>query len=125
MNELVRGLVVHFIVPVIGVLLFIFLCHKIRKQNIPHPPIVPWFNLFFTYGGFTTVILTEFLWVWSGMASLGCFYLLLVSPWIMLAQLIYLIPYRQLSLFHLWAFRLSIAWYPVLALGIATAWISG
>ena len=53
---------------------------KMSAARIDSPPTVPFFVLFFTLGGWVLVLLTAWLWEWSGLASLGMIYLLLVAP---------------------------------------------
>jgi len=54
-----------------------------KKDNIQNKPEVELFMIFATYGGLLLVILTELFWKWSGMASLGTFYLILGAPIVM------------------------------------------
>ena len=51
-----------------------------NKKNILNPPIIEIFILFSTYGGLLLVTLTTLFWQWSGMASLGTFYLIIGAP---------------------------------------------
>jgi hypothetical protein len=44
------------------------------------PPVVPFFVLFFTLGGWLLVLLTAWFSEWSGLASLGMSYLIFIAP---------------------------------------------
>lgn len=105
---------VHIIIPLFGLMLFLFLVAKMRLRRIAKPPILDLFFLFVTYGGLLMVALTQFFWHWSGMASLGTIYLAIAAPIVLI-----IIAYRQyanrnLTKYHGWAFMLSL-WYFVLA----------
>lgn len=54
-----------------------------KKENIQNRPTIELVIIFATYGGLILVVLTELFWRWSGMASLGAFYLILVAPIVM------------------------------------------
>jgi hypothetical protein len=87
------------------------------EAGIPKPPIVPFFILFATYGGWLIVGLTFLLWYWSGMATLGLAYLIFIAPIVMLALAVLLYKRRNLSQFHFSAFSAS-AVYILLPLGV-------
>jgi hypothetical protein len=53
------------------------------KDNAPAPSTDTFFVLYATYAGLLMVALTSIFWYWSGMASAGCFYLVLVAPILM------------------------------------------
>lgn len=65
-----------------------------------------------TYGGWLMVLLTGLFSKWSGMASLGLFYLMLGAPFLMLFTAISTAR-QQLSLYHRWIFRASAAYLPL------------
>ena len=105
--ELVRAILVNFVVPLVGVGIFLRLRERMRDQQIERPPIVALFIIFATYGGLLMVILTVLFWRWSGMASLGVFYLVLVAPVAMIVLAIMLYRERRLSPYHLGSFIAS------------------
>ena len=82
-KEIIILLTIHFLVPLIGLLYFIYLAYKMKYEKIEDLLIFELFVVFVTYGGLLIVTLTTFLWFWSGMASLGTFYLLLFAPILM------------------------------------------
>lgn len=82
-TEIISALTIHFILPLTGLLWFLRLRERMKTENIPNPPTTALFLIFLTYGGLLLVILTTKFWFWSGMASLGTFYLILAAPIIM------------------------------------------
>ena len=54
-----------------------------RIEKVQSPPVLELFFVFFTFGGVLIVLLTQFFWYWSGMASLGVFYLIFIAPLVM------------------------------------------
>jgi hypothetical protein len=75
-----------------------------RSASIRSPPVIPYFILFATFGGWLLVALTAYFWKWSGMASLGMIYLILVAPFLTAALAWKLRHQRALSVFHRCAF---------------------
>ena len=82
-GEVLIAVTIHLIIPIIGILFFLKLKNKMKEESIPNAPIIELFLIFTTYGGLLLVFLTALFWKWSGMASLGTFYLILVAPIIM------------------------------------------
>ncbi|WP_210116251.1 hypothetical protein [Hymenobacter fodinae] len=68
-----------------------------------------------TYGGWLMVALTGMFWQWSGMASLGLLYLLVVAPVLMLVIAIRTARLTQLSRYHRWIFNASVLYLPIAA----------
>src|ERR1700759_956757 len=94
-----------------------------RSARVVSPPDIPFFILFFTLGGFLTVLLTVGFWEWSGLASLGVAYLIFVAP-VLTAFLSWLLRVqRSLSKFHACAFYVSIAYTFLIVLGVPWAFV--
>jgi hypothetical protein len=108
------GWLINIIIPVLGLYAFNELRIRMREEEIENPPTIYLFILFATYGGWVLVVFTIFCWYWSGMASLGLFYLLLVAPLVTLVMAVLLYKKRNQSIFHKSAFLASCA-YPVAA----------
>ena len=104
------GLAVNLLVPLMGIFGFRLLCREMYKSEIPFPPYISYFVLFSAFGGWLLVILTNLFWVWSGMASLGVFFLVLIGPFVTAGVALSLYGRRELSNFHLSAFIASIAY---------------
>lgn len=83
MTEIITAVLIHLVIPAIGLFLYIALCKKIKREQIPNPPFVDFFIIFSTYGGLLLVVLTYWYWKWSGAASLGVLYLFLGAPFVM------------------------------------------
>ena len=94
------GIVVNLVVPLIGVGIYLRLCRKMWRSQIQSPPFISYFFLFVNFGGCLLIVLTALFWEWSGMASLGFCYLLLVSPFVSGAIAWTLYRRREISRFH-------------------------
>jgi len=113
LHSLVVPFVIYFVIPLIGLVSYINLRKRIVKRELSNPPTADMFWIFFTYGGLLTVILTSLFWKWSGMASLGFLYLILLAPVVMA-----IISYRQYknrktSIFHQWMLYLGVLYFVI------------
>jgi len=87
-------------------------------------PIIELFIIFATYGGLILAVLTDLFWYWSGMASLGVFYLIFGAPIVM-----GIIAYRHrhtrtISKYHKWTYLLALAYFIVLVLFLVYVYLS-
>lgn len=102
---------IHFVIPLIGIVLFLKVKKNIQKKNIDSPPLKEVFFLFFTYGGLVIVLLTSLFWVWSGLASLGVFFLELIAPIVMLILVFKFKNKRNRSVYHKQVFYFSLLYF--------------
>lgn len=109
--QIIIAIIIHLIVPIIGIIFFIDLIRKMRFEKIENPPIIDWFLIFATYGGLLLVVLTTLFWKWSGMASIGTLYLIIVAPVIM--GIISYLNYKKKSIskYHNWVYKISISYF--------------
>ena len=112
-TEIITALTIHLILPLTGLLYFLQLNNQMRKENVPNVPTIELFILFSTYGGLLLVALTTLFWQWSGMASLGTFYLILAAPIIM-----GIIAYRHrqtktISKYHRWTYLSALLYFAI------------
>jgi len=77
-------LLIHVAVPLLGIAAYFWLCRRLYLRGESSVALVLLFPLFFCWGSVLLVALTALFWSWSGMASLGLFFLLLISPFIFL-----------------------------------------
>ncbi len=98
---------IYVVTPLLGLAAYAILIRTMRGARVDSPPTIPFFILFFTFGGWLLVLLTAWLWEWSGMASIGMLYLLLIAPVLTAAMFWRLRSQRALSGFHRCAFLLS------------------
>lgn len=112
--EIISVIVVHFVIPLVGLLIYFRLIIKIRQENIESPPVIDLFLIFVNYGGLLLIILTELFWKWSGMASLGFFYLLAAAPIVMgiISHKNY--KRRQLSKYHLFVYKAGLLYFVIM-----------
>jgi hypothetical protein len=70
------------------------------------------------------VLLTVWFWEWSGMASLGMLYLILIAPVLTAVMSWKLRHQRALSRFHAWAFYLCMACTCLVVVGVPVAYVT-
>jgi len=75
--EIITIITLYLIIPFIGLLSFILLSQKIKRENIVNPPRFQLLLIFATYGVLLLIILIELVSLWSGLASLGVLYLII------------------------------------------------
>jgi hypothetical protein len=122
-SKVIIAVVIHLLVPLVGLAMFVWLCFRMRTIGIPAPPFVSYFILFVTCGGWLLVALTALFWEWSGMASVGVFFLTLVAPWITAAAAWRLGSKRTLTAFHRRAFFGNLIYSGLMFIS-ALAWLS-
>ena len=123
LGQLLSLLLVFLAIPAAGVCLYAWLCVRMCKRDIPEPPYGTYFFLFAHGGIWFLLMLTDVLWGWSGMSSLGAFYLMFVSPFPAVVLVFTLYDVRHESTFHRWAFWLCVA-YPGIIVCLFTAGIA-
>ena len=109
-DEAVRAILIHLVTPAAGVGFYVWLCITMRRRGVAEPPYLTFFFLFATLGGWLLVGLTSVFWSWSGMASLGVFYLLLLSPFIASGFAFFMRDEWAESTFHRWAVRICVVY---------------
>jgi hypothetical protein len=108
--KIIAEIGVNILVPLLGVIVFVLLCRRMRRTHIPSPPFVQYFILFISYGGCLMVLLTALFWEWSGIASLGFFYLVLIAPFVTAGVAVSLRRCYALTVFHRVGYIASIAY---------------
>jgi hypothetical protein len=111
MIEILTVIFIHLVVPLIGLGLFIKLRNRMTKEQINNPPTIELFIIFATYGGLLIVTLTSLFWTWSGLASLGTFYLILGAPLIMGIIAFRNYKLRRESKYRDWIFKSGILYF--------------
>ena len=81
--DLFKVIFIYLIVPFLGLMAYILLVHKMLNEHFPNPPYLSYFFIFVLYGGLLQIILTGLFWRWSGMASLGAGFLIVMGPIVM------------------------------------------
>jgi len=79
-SEILISTIIYLILLLIGLLIYVSIIRKIKIETDFN------FHLlltFVTYGGLLLTILTTVFLKWSGLASLGVFYLIIVAPIVM------------------------------------------
>jgi hypothetical protein len=111
--EIIIALTIHLLLPLIGLFYFIRLIKRMKKEEIQNAPIIELFIIFASYGGLLLVTLTALFWKWSGLTSLGTFYLILGAP---IAMAIISYKHRKTkktSKYHKWTYLLGILYYAI------------
>jgi fatty acid desaturase len=124
-KEIIIVLTIHLIFPVTGLLYFLRIRGKMKSENIKNAPAIELFIIFATYGGLLLIVLTTLFWQWSGMASLGVFYLILVAPIVM-----GIIAYRHrqtkiISKYHTWTYRSGLLYFIIAPVTFVILFLQG
>jgi hypothetical protein len=101
------GYIINLLLPLLGVSGYLKLRRDMKLKGIERPPVLEYFLIFATYGSLLVLALTSFLWEWSGMASLGAFYLLIGAPIVMVIIAYLQFKNRRISKYHDWAFKIA------------------
>lgn len=107
-------LFIHLLVPMGGVIAYLRLMAKLKSLNLSGSLDIYFFLIFFTYGGLLMVLLTDIMWKWSAIASLGTFYLLLPAPILMALTAFNNKKVKSVSKYHLFVFRAGFLYFLVL-----------
>ena len=110
-------ILIYLVIPILGLLLYQQVCTVMDRRKVREAPRVVLAILFATYGGWLLVLLTSWLWYWSGLASLGLLYLVVVAPVLSVGFGLYLYPKRKASAFHSAAFLAS-AGYAIVPIAV-------
>jgi hypothetical protein len=97
-------LLIYLAVPTLGLWVYFRLARQIASAGEPTWVGLVYFALFFCWGGALLVVLTGLLWSWSGMASLGMFFLILVAGPAFLLLALWLFRHRSFSSWRAGAF---------------------
>jgi hypothetical protein len=111
MTEIITAIIIHLVVPLIGIYYFIKIVKRMKVEQLENPSFKELFLIFATYGGLLLVTLTTLFWKWSGMASLGIFYLILIAPIIMGVIAFRNSKKQNESIYHKWIYRVSLLYF--------------
>ena len=109
--EIITIITLYLIIPFIGLLSFILLSQKIKRENIVNPPRFQLLLIFATYGVLLLIILIELVSLWSGLASLGVLYLIIGGPILMGIIAKRMHKNKLQSKYHLIVYRASLLYF--------------
>ena len=112
-SEIIIALLIHLFVPVAVLAWFLKLKNDMGNEKIENAPVIDLFIIFGTYGGLLIVVLTTIFWEWSGMASLGAFYLILIAP-VVMGLIAYKNSQRKKnSKYHSWTYLSGLLYFVI------------
>ena len=114
--EILTAISIHLLIPAAGWVTYLILRHRLLAAGASTLFLAQLFLLFVCYGGVLLIVLTSLFWHWSGMASLGFLFLILVAPILLLPALLSFWKQKGHSFAHLMAFRACAGYYVLLAL---------
>jgi hypothetical protein len=120
-SNLLTPLSIYVLTSILGLLVYFALIRTMRSTKVVSAPELPFFILFFTSGGWLLVLLTVWFWEWSGLASIGMLYLILIAPVLTALMAWRLRSYHTLSGFHRCACFVSGAYTCAIAFGVPVA----
>jgi hypothetical protein len=109
------------IIPLIGLIFYLRLIKRMKREEVNNPPSIDYFFIFVNYGGLLMISLTSIFWVWSGLASIGIFYLMTIGAILMVIIVIRNSKSRQLSKYHKWARKLGMLYFIITPLTLLTS----
>lgn len=83
MTEGLTALLIHLVVPLVGLAGYAMLAARLRQQGASVLFLGQLFFIFLCWGGLLVLVLTSLFWRWSGMASLGAGFLFFIAPLLM------------------------------------------
>ena len=107
-SEIIIAITLHLLVPAMGVMAYAIICRRLLAKGASPMFLAQLFLLFVCYGGALLVFLTSLFWKWSGMASLGTFFLMLAAPILLAPVTFSLWKQQDGSLTHRVAFLAAI-----------------
>lgn len=113
-SEIVIALFIHFVVPLLGVIFYIYLLKRMKIESIKNPPNIALFLIVANYGGLSILILTLCFWYWSFMALIGSIYLVFIAPIVMLGISLFYLWKRNESTYHKITFYSALFYIPLL-----------
>lgn len=116
--------VIHIIIPCLGLAYFLLIRSKMLRKEVSNPPIIEFFILFTSYGGLLLVVLTHLFWQWSGMATLGALYLVLLAPVIMFIMLLRVRKKIKISGYHNTAYIMCILYFIIVPILLGITFLS-
>ena len=121
-GQIATAALIYIALPLAGLCWFILLCRNMHRNRVPDPPVLPLLILICSYGGLLMMLLTALFWEWSGMATLGLGYLVIVAPVLMGVAAYQLKPRQAVSPIYRRMYRSALAYYFALPIiGIITA----
>lgn len=115
-------LLIYLAVPAAGVAWYLRLRRRMRSSGVPDAPEGQMFLVFFNYGGWLLVLLTALFWRWSGVATAGIMYLLVIAPWLMAGVAVQTFPRRALSSYHVVAFWAACIYVAAMCVLVPALW---
>jgi hypothetical protein len=119
------GYGINIALPIVCILAFFYLKHKLTKKLSGDTPHFGLFLLFLAYGGLLWGVLTSLFWRYTEMASLGYAVLFTVAPLSLITYYIRFHKTSQKSKYHSWIIKASIAYPFILFIRILTETMVG
>jgi hypothetical protein len=113
---------IYTVLPLLGVMGYVRLMSRMRDEKVPSPPVFTLLVLFAVFGGWLVVLLTNLLWKWSGMASVGVLVLVVLAPFVTGVLALRLRNRRALSPYHKAAFAAGMS-YSIVVFSMVGAWV--
>ena len=111
--EIIIALTIYIALPLTVLIIYIRLRRRIKKEKIESVPLNELLIIFATYGGLLLLFISCLVYPnsWSGMASLGIFYLIFIAPIVMGG-----IAYRhsktiKKSKYHKWTYASGLLYF--------------
>lgn len=111
--QMIIPVILYVIFPLAGLTGLRRLVQLMHREQITAPPVLGYAWLFFCVGGWLLIGLTKILWYWSGMATLGLFFLIFASPLLTLMILLIHGTRANQSVYHRFCFWATLGYLGV------------
>ncbi|MNV21632.1 hypothetical protein D3C71_1125730 [compost metagenome] len=112
--ETISLAIIYLVIPICGLIYFLHLGEKMKKENVPNAPVEELFGIFGIYGMLLVIFLSALFWGWSGVALLGMVFLIFIAPLLMAWISIRLRKKKGISKYHLFVLNAAMLYFVIL-----------
>ncbi len=113
-TEIISVAIIYLVTPICGLIYFLHLCEKMKKENVSNAPVEELFGIFGIYGMLLVIFLSALFWGWSGVALLGMVFLVFIAPLLMAWISIRLRKRKGFSKYHLFVLNAAMLYFVIL-----------
>ncbi|WP_300665838.1 hypothetical protein [Fluviicola sp.] len=121
--EIISVAAIYFILPICGLIGFLYLCEKMKREKVANAPVEELFGILWIYGTLFVVFLSALFWGWSGVALLGMVFLFFVAPFLMAWISIRLSKKKGISKYHVFVWNAAMFYFLILPLCLVVLYV--
>lgn len=112
--EIISVSVIYLVLPICGLIVFLHLCEKMKREKVSNAPVEELFGVFWIYGTLLVVFLSVLFWGWSGVALIGMVFLVFAAPLLMAWISIRIRKKKGVSNYHLLVLNAAMGYFVML-----------